>query len=275
MGVINVTPDSFADAGRRLDPARAVEDACLMVEQGADLIDVGAESTRPGAEPLPARDELDRLLPVLRGLQGRLAVPLSVDTYKAEVATAALDCGAAIINDVSALAYEPALAQVVARRGAALILMHHRGRSASMYERARYADVPLEVAAELVRAQRLAEAAGVATDRIIFDPGLGFAKRPEHSWAALATLPRLVALGRPLLVGPSRKSFLASVIGETPPDRRDWATAAAVTAAVLLGAHLVRVHAVPEMIQAVRVADRLRSALEASAAGFRGETAQA
>jgi len=275
MGVINVTPDSFADAGRRLDPARAVEDACLMVEQGADLIDVGAESTRPGAEPLPARDELDRLLPVLRGLQGRLAVPLSVDTYKAEVATAALDCGAAIINDVSALAYEPALAQVVARRGAALILMHHRGRSASMYERARYADVPLEVAAELVRAQRLAEAAGVATDRIIFDPGLGFAKRPEHSWAALATLPRLVALGRPLLVGPSRKSFLASVIGETPPDRRDWATAAAVTAAVLLGPHLVRVHAVPEMIQAVRVADRLRSALEASAAGFRGETAQA
>jgi dihydropteroate synthase len=270
MGIVNVTPDSFADGGLRLDPARAIEDALRMVEDGADLLDVGAESTRPGAAPLPEREELARLLPVLEGLAGRLTVPLSVDTYKAAVAAAALERGASIVNDVSALAFDPALAGVVGARGAALILMHTRGRSADMYAQARYADVAGEVTSELGARVDAAVAAGVPRERIVVDPGLGFAKHAVHSYAALAGLGRLAALGRPILVGPSRKSFVAEPLGGPAPDAREWGTAAAVTAAVLAGAHVVRVHGVLAMADVVRVADRVRAASEAEAARRRG-----
>ncbi len=181
MGIVNVTPDSFADGGLRLDPARAIEDALRMVEDGADLLDVGAESTRPGAAPLPEREELARLLPVLEGLAGRLTVPLSVDTYKAAIAAAALERGASIVNDVSALAFDPALAGVVEARGAALILMHTRGRSADMYAQARYGDVAGEVTSELGARVDAAVAAGVPRERIVVDPGPGLreARRPQ------------------------------------------------------------------------------------------------
>jgi dihydropteroate synthase len=258
MAIINVTPDSFADAGLRVDPARAVDDALKMVGEGADILDIGGESTRPGAEPLPADEELRRVLPVLEGLIGRAGVPVSIDTYKARVAEAAIDRGAAIVNDISGLLYEPALGEVAARRGAALVLMHHRGRSAEMYREAQYADVPAEVAAELSSRLGAATAAGVPRERIILDPGLGFAKRPEHTYAALASLNRFAALDRPILVGPSRKSFLRDAIGERPPGERVWATAAAVTAAVLGGAHIVRVHDVKAMVDVVRTADQIR-----------------
>lgn len=263
MGIVNVTPDSFADGGLRLDPGRAVEDAFRMEAEGADVIDIGAESTRPGATSLPEREELARVRPVLEGLAGRLRVPVSVDTYKAGVASVALDLGAAIINDVTALGREPSLADVVATRGAALVLMHARGSSSDMYAHAHYEDVADEVTRELAGRVEVAQAAGVSRDRLLVDPGLGFAKRADQSYAALAGLNRLRTLDLPILVGPSRKSFVAAALGGAPPEDREWGTAAAVTAAVLAGAHVVRVHGVGAMVQVVRVADRIRAAAEA------------
>lgn len=259
MGIINVTPDSFADGGARLDPAVAIAAAEQMVADGADIVDVGGESTRPGAPPLDAEEEWARIEPVLRGLRGRLTQPISVDTYKAAVAERAIDLGADIINDVSAMTYDPPIAAVVARTGAVVILMHNRGRSADMYARAVYDDVVGEVARELAERDEAARAAGIGADRIILDPGLGFAKRTPHSLAALAGLPRLAALGRPLLSGPSRKSFLTAGLGDVAPRDRVWGTAAAVAASVLLGAHIVRVHDVREMAQVARVADTVRA----------------
>jgi dihydropteroate synthase len=257
MAIVNVTPDSFADGGERLDPDIAIADALRMVADGADILDIGAESTRPGAPPVDTEEEWRRLAPVLEGLRGAVSVPISVDTYKAVVAERALALGATIINDISALTYDTALAGVIARTGAAVVLMHNRGRSADMYGRAVYDDVAAEVAAELAARDRAAREAGIEAARIILDPGLGFAKRAEHTFAALAGLPRLQALGRPILSGPSRKSFLRQTVGDEPPSGRLWGTAAAVTASVLLGAHIVRVHDVPEMVQVVRTADAI------------------
>jgi dihydropteroate synthase len=256
MGVLNVTPDSFAE--RHPDPGLAVERALEMQSAGADIVDVGGESTRPGAGALPADEELGRVLPVVRALAGRLRVPLSIDTYKASVAEAALDLGAAIVNDISALGYDPALIGVVARRRAAVVLMHTRGRPEDMYREARYADVVAEVGAELAARAAFACAAGIPRERLVLDPGLGFAKRPEQSGVILARLPDLARLEYPLLVGPSRKSFLDRAIGARTPSDREWATAAAVTAAVLAGAHVVRVHGVEAIVDVVRVADMLR-----------------
>jgi dihydropteroate synthase len=258
MGVLNVTPDSFSDGGRALDADRAVHLASAMEAAGADIIDIGAESTRPGAEPVDAAEEWRRLRPVLKALAGRLRAPLSIDTYRAETARRALDEGVAIVNDISALRYDAALGAVVAARGAALILMHTRGRSRDMYGEARYDNVVTDVARELQRGIERAVGSGVSFDRLIVDPGLGFAKQADHSFSALAGTHGFAALGRPLLIGPSRKSFLTSATGPVPAAERDWATAAAVTAAVLGGAHIVRVHRVAEMVQVVRVADRIR-----------------
>lgn len=258
MGVLNVTPDSFSDGGRALDPVRALDMALAMEAAGADLIDIGAESTRPGAAPLPVRDERARLLPVIRQLH-RLRIPLSIDTTKAEVARFGLDEGVSIVNDVSGLAYDPGLGDIVAVRGAPLILMHMRGRPSDMYQHAEYGDVAVEVARDLTRAIERAVSRGVRWEQIIVDPGLGFAKRAAQSAAALAGVEHLSGLGRPVLVGPSRKSFLAAATGAGPAGERDWVTAAAVTAAILAGAHIVRVHAVAEMVQVSRVADMIRT----------------
>lgn len=266
MGILNVTPDSFADGGVRFDRSRAVEDGRRMIEEGADILDVGGESTRPGAEPVPADEELRRVLPVVEALAGDGRAPVSVDTYKAEVARATVRHGASIVNDISALQYDEELADVVRESGAALVLMHNRGRSRDMYGQAAYRDVAGEIVRELESAVARAVAAGVPREAIILDPGLGFAKRADHSYAALANLPRLTALDRPILSGPSRKSFLKEAVGEVPPAERDWGTAAAVAASVLLGAHIVRVHAVREMAQVVRVIDRLRSVRPAAGA---------
>jgi dihydropteroate synthase len=259
MGVLNVTPDSFSDGGAWVDPDRAVDAALAMEAAGADILDIGGETTRPGAAPVEASVELGRIMPVLQRLVPRLGIPISVDTYKAVVAELALSAGAVIVNDISGLQHDPAIGDVVARRGAALVLMHMRGRSSDMYREATYTDPVADVARELVQALGRAEAAGVPRERIILDPGLGFAKLAEHSWALLGRLddPALAALDRPWLVGASRKSFLTSVVGDLPPAARDWPTAAAVTGAVLAGAHVVRVHRVAEMVQVVRVADHL------------------
>jgi dihydropteroate synthase len=259
MGILNVTPDSFADSTHTTDTAQTVAAALRMEADGADLVDVGAESTRPGAEPVPEQTERARLLPVLDALQGRLRIPISVDTYKAAVAREALQAGASMINDVSGLQFDPALAGVAADGGAALVLMHTRGRSKTMYDEAVYADLVGEIAGELAASLDRATAAGVPRGRVILDPGVGFAKRASHSYGVLARLPEIAtALGRPLLVGPSRKSFMRDALSGRPAPERDWGTAAAVAAAVLNGAHIVRVHAVAEMAQVVRVAEEIR-----------------
>lgn len=262
MGVLNVTPDSFSDGGVSFAPDRAVAHAFEMEAAGADILDIGAESTRPGAVPVDADEEWRRLRPVLKALGHRLRIPISVDTYRAETARRSLDTGVALINDISGLGYDAGLGPVVAARGAALVLMHTRGRSRDMYLEANYGDVGAEVTQELQRAIERAVGAGVSWDRLVVDPGLGFAKRAAHSLRALAATERIAALGRPVLVGASRKSFL---LGDDTPaslDARDWATAAAVTASILGGAHIVRVHRVAEMLHVCRTADAIRLAAD-------------
>lgn len=264
MGVLNVTPDSFSDGGLADTPERAISRALELEAEGADIIDIGAESTRPGAAIVAADEEWRRLEPVLGALGHRLRVPLSLDTYRAETARRGLDLGVAIINDISALEYDAALGAAVAARGAALILMHTRGRSRDMYLHADYDDVVEDVKRELQGSITRAVESGVDRDRLILDPGFGFAKRASQSLSLLARFDALASLERPLLSGPSRKSFLTSAVGELPAPERDWATAAAVTASALAGAHIVRVHRVREMVQVVRVADALRAANGAS-----------
>ena len=260
MGVINVTPDSFSDGGAALDPANALDIAQAMEAAGADVIDVGAESTRPGAEPVDAADETARIIPVLRALAAKIRIPISIDTYKAQVAAQALDEGAAIVNDISGLQYDPSIGVVVAKHGVPVILMHTRGRPSDMYAHAEYGDVVADVSSDLQRCIDRALECGIGRDRILLDPGLGFAKRAEQSFTTLAGIDRLAELGFPLVVGPSRKSFMTSVTGPLDASARDWPTAAAVSAAVLGGAHVVRVHRVAEMVHVVRVADAIRDA---------------
>jgi len=260
MGILNVTPDSFADGGVHFDVDSAVEAGIRMAADGADIIDIGGESTRPGAGSLPEDEELRRVLPVVERLARQVQLPLSIDTYKARVARAAIERGATIINDISGLQYDAALGEVAAATGAALILMHTRGRSSGMYDLAVYEDVARDVARELAEAIDRATRAGVSRESIVVDPGLGFAKRAEHSYDVLARLDTLTTLDRPILSGPSRKSFLKDALGDREPAAREWGTAAAVTASVLSGAHIVRVHGVRAMVDVVRVADRIRTA---------------
>ena len=260
MGVLNLTPDSFSDGGLAGDPARAIDLAQEMEHAGADLIDIGAESTRPGATPVAAAEEIDRLRPVLKTLAERVRVPISIDTYKAETAAFALAEGASIVNDISGLEYDPGLGPVVASRRAPIVLMHTRGRPDDMYARATYDDVVAEVSRELEQRIQRAVGFGIGRDQILLDPGLGFGKRAEQSLKLLAGVHALAALGRPLLIGASRKSFMNAATGPLEPSARDWPSAAAVTAAVFSGAHIVRVHRVAEMVQVVRVADAIRAA---------------
>ena len=260
MGILNVTPDSFADGGLYLDPGAAEAAGIEMEQQGADLIDVGGESTRPGSDAVSIEEEVSRVRPVIERLARRVSIPISIDTSKAAVAQVAIDEGAALVNDVTGLRYDASLAEITAAAGAGLILMHNRGRSRDMYREANYASVADEVRDELRAGLERALAAGVCRESIVLDPGIGFSKRAEHSYAVLAGLPVLAALGCPLLVGPSRKSFLTAAIGAKAVHEREMGTAAAVAASVLLGAHIVRVHNVAAMVDVVRVAAAIRNA---------------
>ena len=259
MGVLNVTPDSFSDGGNFLEPERAIEHALEMERAGADLLDVGGESTRPGAKATPAETELARILPVLEGLRGRLKIPVSIDTRKAEVAEAAISAGAQMINDVSGLRNDARLAEVAHRRFVPLILMHMRGEPESMQKAPFARDVMKDVAAGLRASIKKARAAGVRKTQIVIDPGIGFGKSFEQNYELLHRLPELAKLGYPLLVGTSRKGFLGATLGRdgkpAGADARLWGTAATVAASVLGGAHIVRVHDVAEMAQVARVAD--------------------
>jgi dihydropteroate synthase len=256
MGILNLSPDSFSDGGLVAGPASADRRARELLAAGADLLDVGAESTRPGAAPLSAAVEQRRLLPVLRRLSS-LSAPISVDTYKPEVAQAALAAGAALLNDIRGLDH-PAMYQVAAAAKVPLIIMHMRGTPQTMQRAPRYADVVTEVRRALLAAARRAQAAGVPRRHIILDPGIGFGKTPRHNLQLLRGLPRLAAAGYPVLVGPSRKAFIAAVLGPLPPKERAWGTAAAVAWAVASGARFLRVHDVAEMRMVARVATAIR-----------------
>lgn len=252
MGVLNVTPDSFSDAGAFIDTSRAIEAGLAMAAAGADLIDVGGESVRPGAPPTPPEEERRRVLPVIRALAER-GIPVSVDTRNATTMAAALDAGARIVNDVSALTHDLASAAVVAARGAPVVLMHMRHNPATMTALARYDDVALEVASELAERITAAKAAGIARSRIAIDPGIGFAKTSDHNLLLLPRLGLLLSLGYPLVVGVSRKRFIGLLSGEKTPGKRAAGSIAAGLYSALHGAAMLRVHDVAETVQAVRV----------------------
>lgn len=256
VGVLNVTPDSFSDGGLHFDPARAIARAIEMESEGAGIIEVGGESTRPGATPVPAAEELARVIPVLRALTSRLRIPISIDTYKREVAAAAVAEGASLINDVSALRFDPEIADVAARERAALVLMHMRGEPATMQKLPPSADIFGEIEADLDAAIRVAGSRGVNRDQIIIDPGIGFGKMLEQNLAIINHLDRFESFSLPLMIGTSRKSFIGKLIGRAEGDRL-FGTAATVAAAIIRGAHLVRVHDVKEMVDVVRITDAI------------------
>jgi dihydropteroate synthase len=264
MGILNVTPDSFADGGRYFSPKAAIARALQMQRDGADILDIGGESTRPGSEGTTAEEELRRILPVLSALRGKLKVPISVDTQKAAVAEAAVAAGAEIINDVSALRADPALAKVARRHRLPIVLMHMRGVPRTMQQGPFARDVLLDVKRGLRAAVARARRAGILRTQIVLDPGIGFGKSFAQNFELLARLDKLAALGYPLLVGASRKRFIGATLGvagrELPPGERAWGTAATVTAAILGGAHIVRVHDVKEMVQVARIADAIARA---------------
>lgn len=263
MGIINVTPDSFSDGGERLDAAAAIAAGQAMAAAGADLLDVGGESTRPGSAPTPQPEEAARALPVIRALAAA-GPPISIDTRNAATMAAALDAGAAIVNDVSALRHDPAAAPLVAARGCPVVLMHMRGEPATMAAHAQYRDVALEVTLELAERVDAAERAGIARARIAVDPGVGFAKTGTQNHELLRRLPLLLNLGCPILVGLSRKRFLGRIIaGEPPPKQRGPGSLAGALYALARGASIVRVHEVAETVQAVRVWQGLSGAAPA------------
>jgi dihydropteroate synthase len=256
MGILNVTPDSFADGGRYLAAEKAIAHGLKLAEDGADVIDIGGESTRPGARPVSAQEEIERVIPVVRALRRALSIPLSIDTYKAQVARAALDEGADLINDVSALRLDPDMVSLAAAEKVPVVLMHMQGTPKTMQEKPYYRDVVEEVKEFLLSRIDFALQAGVGAERIIIDPGIGFGKNLEHNLALLRGLPAFAAIGRLLLVGPSRKAFIGKVLGLGPEDRLEGSLAGAV-AAVLGGAKMVRIHDVRETRRAVGIADAI------------------
>lgn len=258
MGVVNVTPDSFSNEGRYLDARAAVEHSLRLADEGADILDIGGESTRPGAPAVPAAVERQRVLPVVEAVAPHVSVPVSVDTCKAEVAQAALEAGAAMINDVTA-GGDPAMLPLAAERGVPIVLMHMQGTPRTMQDEPRYGDVVAEIAEFLAARVAAAVAAGMPAEHVILDPGIGFGKTVAHNFEILERLSELHALGRPLLLGPSRKSFIGKTLGVDTSERL-IGTAAAVAACVLGGAHVVRVHDVAEMRQVCDILDAVRAA---------------
>jgi dihydropteroate synthase len=259
MGVLNVTPDSFSDGGLWLDPEAAIPHALEMVSEGAGIVDVGGESTRPGAQPVSEQEELQRVLPVVDALASQVGVPISIDTRKPAVAEAAIDAGASIVNDTSGEEFDPAMDEVAARTGAALVVMHSRGTPDTMKTLTDYDDVVRETNAFLTRRAEEAAEAGVPTSSIALDPGIGFAKTPAQSLELLARLDELVGTGWPVVVGTSRKSFIGATLG-LPEGERLEGTAATVAWAVARGARVVRVHDVEAMARVVRMTEAVAGA---------------
>lgn len=259
MGVLNITPDSFSDGGMYLEPEQAVQRAVQMEGQGADIIDIGGESSRPGAGRISAEEELNRVIPVIKLLKKAVSVPLSVDTYKSEVARQALAEGAQMVNDISALRWDPCMAETVAEFRAGVVLMHMKGTPKDMQESPFYENIIEEICSYIEESVIIAVEAGIDPDKIIIDPGIGFGKTVEHNLKILKELARFKSLGKPVLVGTSRKSFIGALTGKDMNGRL-FGTAASIAAAIIKGADIVRVHDVEAMRDVVRIADAIQGA---------------
>lgn len=255
MGILNVTPDSFSDGGRYMQVDEAVEHALTLTAEGADFIDIGGESTRPGSEPVSVKEEIRRVLPVIESLSKKIDIPISVDTYKSEVADAALKAGAVIVNDISAMTFDSNMASVVANHSASVVLMHIKGAPKTMQEKPTYKNVTLEIKEFLETRSMVAQKAGIR--QILIDPGIGFGKTFEHNIQLIQELNSFISLGYPLLIGPSRKSFLGTIL-QVPADERLEGTSAVVTASIMKGANIIRVHDVKAMKKVAMVSDVLK-----------------
>ena len=261
MGILNVTPDSFSDGGRFVDPIAAVDQAQRMIGEGADIIDIGGESTRPGTSYVNEEEEIARIRPIVEALGKRTDIPLSIDTRKAAVAQVALDLGVAIVNDVSAMQDDSRMVQVIEESGAGVVLMHRQGHSATMQDAPHYEDVVGEVKSFLAERVALAQSRGIHPDHIIIDPGIGFGKTCNQNLKILAQLGEIVKLNQPLMVGLSRKGFIGELTGK-PVAEREMGNAAAMAMAVWQGAHILRVHDVASMKDSIRVAQALRNSCD-------------
>ena len=258
MGILNVTPDSFSDNGLYFDKTKAVKRALQMAEEGADIIDIGGESTRPGSEPLAIEEELRRTIPVIEALSKEIDVPLSIDTYKSGVAKKALDAGAAMVNDISGLRFDPSMPKVVAEYKVPVVVMHIKGAPKDMQKNPVYEALMPEIMDSLRESIRFAMESGVPEDKIIIDPGIGFGKTPENNLEIIHNLQGLTLLEKPVLIGPSRKAFIGKVLGDVPPTARLEGTAAAVAVSIMNGANIIRVHDVKEMARVAKVADAIK-----------------
>jgi dihydropteroate synthase len=258
MGILNVTPDSFSDGGVHFDKSAAIESALRMIEDGADIIDIGGESTRPGSDPVPLEEELRRVIPVIDALSARVSAPISIDTYKAEVARNALSAGAAVINDISGLRFDPEMPEVVAEHKVPVIIMHIKGTPRDMQVNPVYDALIPEILDYLRESMELAEKSGVKRDMIIIDPGIGFGKTFDHNLEIINNLNEFTVLGNPVLIGPSRKAFIGKILGDAPSGERIEGTAAAVAVSIMRGANIVRVHDVKEMAKVAKVVDAIK-----------------
>lgn len=259
MGILNITPDSFSDGGVHFDPARAIDHALRMVDEGADIIDIGGESTRPGADPVTLAEEIQRTVPVIKAIVQRVSVPVSIDTYKAHVARQALDAGASIVNDISGLRFDPEMPKVVAAYKVPVIVMHIKGTPKHMQANPAYEALIPEIIDYLKESVAIALQAGISENMIIIDPGIGFGKTFDHNLQIINRLSEFKVIGKPLLIGPSRKAFIGKILDGAPPSERLEGTAAAVTASILKGAHIIRVHDVKEMAKVAKMADAIKN----------------
>ncbi|OGW37899.1 MAG: dihydropteroate synthase [Nitrospirae bacterium RBG_13_39_12] len=259
MGILNVTQDSFSDGGLYFDKSAAIKRAHQMVEEGADIIDIGGESTRPGSEPITIEEELRRTIPVIEALAKGINVPISIDTYKSEVAKRALDAGASMVNDISGLRFDPKMPEVVSQYNVPVIIMHIKGTPKDMQQNTVYGDLISEILDYLGDSIRVALKSGVSEDKIIIDPGIGFGKTFEHNLEIIHDLRKFSSLEKPILIGPSRKAFIGKILGEAATGERLEGTAAAVAISIMNGANIIRVHDVKEMFRVARVADAIKN----------------
>lgn len=258
MGVLNVTPDSFSDGGLHFDKSSAVDRALRMVEEGADIIDIGGESTRPGSDPVSADEEIRRTVPVIESIAGKVTCPISIDTYRAGVARRALDAGASVVNDISGMRFDPLMSQVVSDSKIPVVIMHMKGTPKNMQLNPVYENLIPEILDYFRERLQFAVNSGISEDLIVLDPGIGFGKTFDHNLAILNNLQEFALLAKPLLIGPSRKAFLGRLLGSAGPGERIEGTAAAVAISIMKGANIVRVHDVKEMAKVARVADAIK-----------------
>ncbi|MBI5098620.1 MAG: dihydropteroate synthase [Nitrospirae bacterium] len=258
MGILNVTPDSFSDGGKYFDKDSAVEQALRMQDEGADIIDIGGESTRPGAEKISVKEEINRVVPVIEALANKVNIPISIDTYKSVVAEAAILSGASIINDISGLRFDPEMPHVAARHNVPVVIMHIKGTPKNMQKKPVYKSLMPEITDYLREGVEIARNAGVADDKIVIDPGIGFGKTIEHNLEIIKKLNEFSGLEKPILIGPSRKSFIGRILGDLPVTERLEGTAAAVAIGIFNGANIIRVHDIKAMAHVARIADAIK-----------------